>query len=282
MGITSYGYGEQQLNEAEWARLAAMTGSPYGHSTATAGEPRKVGPWTVGFGDGSIAGYGVLDDLVAVTYDLPQQSGWWSVCARREWGAGKRETTIAHHQIAAGSRVAPARNRRPGTIDDQPLGVVETNAGGIAAISDARLLAAKNFAVSDVSVVDVPEVGAVYRDDQRREWLAERDAGRVVLRRINAVSDPFAGLQRPPRWGIASPVTFDSRGAFIVRHNLGYRPTFFTFDWEMNETAHPLVIRFALDGITDTTVRVLAKFTRDNTPYTGNLARLFWVAYGGV
>lgn len=282
MTLTSYGFGEAELREAEWARLAPMLGSPYGYSHPGALAPYIAGGRTIGFGNGSTAGYGVLVDAVNHTHEIPAGAAWWTLCLRRRWGNSGRVSEIVAHQSAS-LGVPSSRSARPGDVDDQPLAFVQTTATGITSLVDGRQFASKNVHVSDIRAVHDPQLGATYTTGSGETYeTVISGAGTVTLRRVvqDVIDVPKV------RFGTVTMVQFDSAGTATLRHNLGYRPAWFTFDWEANSGTRPLVIKTAIssqfpDAITTSTVRVFGKLADSNTLYTGPLAAINWTAWGG-
>lgn len=289
MAFVSHGYGDSEIREAQWARLAPLLGSPYAYNHHGALSPFIAGGRTVGFVDGATAGYGVLVESTGTsTIDLPAGAAWWTVCLRRKWGNRGRVSELVALQ-SAGMGVPSARESRPGDIDDQPLAFVQTTSTGITTLVDARQHVAPLVSVADIRAVHNPILGATYTTSSGDQWIGElSSAGTVTLARKADRQPQLPDVPRI-RFDTVRSIYFDSVGGATLRHNLGYRPRWFTFDWEANAQTRPLVIKQAYpaqypDAITETTVRVFAKLAdapSPNTPYTGNLAALNWTAYGG-
>ena len=125
MAIVSVGYGTDNINEGEWAGIAAHLGTPYSYSSANALRLYAgAGTREVAVTDGWTLGHGVRDTLTGEKISLPAASSGtmsWLVCLRRVWGSGNRKTTLAYLQMSGASPVG--RVTQPGVEDYQPLGV---------------------------------------------------------------------------------------------------------------------------------------------------------------
>jgi len=144
MAITSVGYGgeDHKIDEPMWAKIARTLGAEYGvmgsaspsgdpeagRVTAVAGQTR-----TIRIAPGTFYGHGVFDTLdAAETMQLPAVSGspsrWDVIYVRRTWTGSGGSTTIVRAP-ATGTGNLPARNNNPGTVDDQPIALVQLVAG---------------------------------------------------------------------------------------------------------------------------------------------------------
>lgn len=134
MAITSTGY-DGSIDETQWARLLPQAGSS--HYGVTEADDWKVTPHpttdrAVNIAVGSGWGHGVLDTSDAVATlagaTVPTGSRWDLIVARRDWSGTGGTTTFA---IITGSvnKELPARNTTPGTLDDQPLALVQFTSG---------------------------------------------------------------------------------------------------------------------------------------------------------
>lgn len=292
MAITSYGYGQSELNEAEWARLAPLMGGPYGYSTSGACAPYVASGLTLGFQNGSTGGYGVLDDFTSHTVDLPGTAGWWCVCLRRSWGGLGRKSEIV--PLPAGTVGVPSsRKSQPGVQDDQPLAFVQTSTTGIIALVDARQNASKSFYVRDLRAVHDPQLGGSYHlpDGVVYDTVVSA-AGTVSLRKRDAPAptptDPGGGTPTPVaslpiRWGV-TPAYFDSQGLAVIRHNLEQVPSMVMVQNAVAATTAPVVLRPAdpahvPEALTAMTFKVYAK-RADTGAVVPAVNRVQWVVYG--
>lgn len=148
MAITSIGY-DGTVDESSWAKLMGNAArSTYGvadrthwrvttHPTLTRG---------VSIATGSGWGHGVYDtnDATVSLAGASISSGtrWDMVVARRNWSGTGGSTTFA---IITGTatKALPVRNTNPGSLDDQPIALVQFTAGQSAAtaIVDLRIWA---------------------------------------------------------------------------------------------------------------------------------------------
>ncbi|HEX9229198.1 MAG TPA: hypothetical protein VF885_21555 [Arthrobacter sp.] len=134
MAITSIGY-DGSVNEAQWSKLIPLAGSS--HYGVAAGPDWKVTPHAtldrgVSIATGSGWGNGILDtsDTTVSLQGTVVSSGsrWDLVVARRNWGGAGGLTTFVLVP-GSSSKSLPARNTTPGTLDDQPLALVQFTAG---------------------------------------------------------------------------------------------------------------------------------------------------------
>lgn len=145
MAITSIGY-DGSVNEAQWAKLLPLAGSA--HYGVAGANDWKITPHAtldrgVSIAAGSGWGQGVLDTSDATVSlqgaTIGSGSRWDLVVARRNWAGTGGSTTFV---LVGGSanKALPARNTTPGTLDDQPLALVQFTAGstGATAIIDLR------------------------------------------------------------------------------------------------------------------------------------------------
>jgi hypothetical protein len=140
MAITSIGY-DGSVNEAQWSKLIPLAGSS--HYGVAAGQDWKVTPHAtldrgITVATGSGWGHGILDtsDTTVSLQGTAVSSGsrWDLVVARRNWGGAGGLTTFVL-VTGSSSKSLPARNTTPGTLDDQPLALVQFTAGQTAPTS---------------------------------------------------------------------------------------------------------------------------------------------------
>lgn len=140
MAITSIGY-DGSVNESQWAKMVPLVGSSH-YGVAAPGDWKVTSHATMDRGiniaTGSGWGHGVLDtsDATVSLQGATVSSGsrWDMVVARRNWSGTGGSTTF---QIVSGSaaKALPSRNATPGTLDDQPLALVQFTAGQTAPTS---------------------------------------------------------------------------------------------------------------------------------------------------
>lgn len=137
MAITSAGY-DGTVDEVQWAALIPSAGSSeYGvlgslDFNVTA---HPTTAYAVNVSAGTAWGHGVLDvsdSVVAVQCDAPAAGviRWDLICARRDWRplAGG-PTSITKVNGGATADIPAGRNNTPGTVDDQPLFLVQWTGG---------------------------------------------------------------------------------------------------------------------------------------------------------
>lgn len=173
MAITSIGY-DGSVNETQWAKMIPLVGSSnYG---VAGPDDFKVTPHAtmdrgVNIAVGSAWGYGVYDtsnstvSLQGAT--VGSGSRWDLVVARRNWSGTGGVTSVVIVQGTA-TRALPARNTTPGTLDDQPLALVQFTAGQSAptAVVDLRCWSRNG--------------GLVARDDLALTYLKEPGASIMI------------------------------------------------------------------------------------------------------
>lgn len=138
MAITSVGY-DGTVSEAQWAKMVPLVGSSH-YGVAGTGDWKVTAHATldrgVSIATGSGWGMGVYDtsdstvSLQAAT--IGSGSRWDMVVARRNWSGTGGTTSFA---IIGGSsaQALPTRNTNEGSLDDQPLALVQFSAGSTAA-----------------------------------------------------------------------------------------------------------------------------------------------------
>ena len=160
MAITSAG-NKGTVNATQWADLVERVGaSSYGvdgpgdfQVSAVAGQDRPVS-----VGAGKAWGHGVIAfsdaNETRQLGTIASGSRWDLVVLRRTWTSEGGATTV--EVVPGGSAMAlPARNNVPGTLDDQPLALVQVTAGQTqpTAIVDLRVWARTGGAVANHDLV---------------------------------------------------------------------------------------------------------------------------------
>jgi len=134
MAITSVGY-DGSINESQWARLIPLVGSSH-YGVAGTGDWKVTSHPTMDRGvriaTGTGWGHGVMDTSDATVSlqgaSLGSGTRWDMVVARRNWsGVGGNTTFILIG--GSSSKALPSRNTSPGTLDDQPIALVQFTAG---------------------------------------------------------------------------------------------------------------------------------------------------------
>jgi len=146
MAITSIGY-DGTVDESDWAKLMGQAArSTYGvadrtHWRVTTHPTLARG---VSIATGSGWGHGVYDtsDTTVSLAGATISSGtrWDMVVARRNWSGTGGSTTFAMI-TGTSTKALPVRNVNPGSLDDQPIALVQFTAGQSAAtaIVDLRI-----------------------------------------------------------------------------------------------------------------------------------------------
>lgn len=134
MAITSVGY-DGSVNEAQWAKLIPLVGSSH-YGVAGSADWKVTAHATmdrgVNIAVGSGWGHGILDTSDATVSlqggTVPAGNRWDCVVARRNW-SGTGGITQFLLIPGTGTKQIPSRNTTPGTIDDQPIALVQFTAG---------------------------------------------------------------------------------------------------------------------------------------------------------
>lgn len=228
MAITSAGY-DGTVTEVQWASLIPSAGSSeYGVLGASdfnvTAHPTTA--YAVNVSAGTAWGQGVLDvsdSVVTVQCDAPATGvvRWDLICARRDWRplAGG-PTTLTKVNGGTAADIPAGRNNTPGTLDDQPLFLVQWTGGQTqpTAFIDLRCwagnggLSARNDLVRKYLTRVGTRVEILGTHWQRRvdtngaaEWINEDASG------------PWVNLQLNSGWvsnGIAQARTLHG-GAFV-------------------------------------------------------------------
>jgi hypothetical protein len=170
---TSAGVPASLVTEIKWAEAHPYVGaSTYG--CAGAGDFKVTAhptlPNTVNVATGKAWGWGVLDksDAIETVTCTPPAAGtsrWDLICIRRDWtpSAGG-PTTIAKVEGGATKQIPAGRNKNPGTLDDQPIALVQWTAGQSqpSNITDLRCWASNGgmTAVDDLALTYLDSPGA--------------------------------------------------------------------------------------------------------------------------
>lgn len=172
MTIVSKGYEGTIAPNVPWAQMNQAYGHEYvashydaGRVSIVPGGTRTVrvnaGPVVNGLQTG-IGGHGVFDAItasedIAITASLPStgQVKWYLIVARRTWQTTQATSFVAITGTA--SEALPSRNTTPGTIDDQPLALVQITGGQTVptAVRDLRPLSRNGVYVVDPAARDL-------------------------------------------------------------------------------------------------------------------------------
>lgn len=227
MTIVSRGYEGQIMPNVEWAEWQEAAGHEYMASSFDGGRVTTVtsGTRTVRVNVGNIGGHGILDKItvaqdITITDALPGvgQSKWYLIAARRTWQTVQATTLVAITGTA--TQAIPTRNTTPGTIDDQPLALVQITNGSTlpTAVVDLRPVSRQQGdyvivepAARDLVMSYMNKVGYRLTVDGV-EWVRRTSGGSLVWSRSGQV-------------GNTENASSGTSGTFTVNHNLGYVPT---------------------------------------------------------
>ena len=160
--MPSVGY-DGTIDEGQWAALADNLGSPY-QSNLTVSVVSGVDR-TVQISAGYAYGHGIRDTFASATTlqlaTIASGTRWDCIAVRRDWGANS-STLVA---IAGNStqQIPAGRNANPGTLDDQPIALVQLTAGQQAPTAVVNLTAQSSQVVSTASAMGIlaPILGQV-------------------------------------------------------------------------------------------------------------------------
>lgn len=172
MTIVSRGYEGSIVANGPWAEMNQVYGHEYVASHYDAGRVSivtsgtrtvrvNVGPVVKGLRTG-IGGHGVFDAItvaedITITDALPAtgQVKWYLVAARRTWQTAQSTSVVVVTGTAA--EALPTRMTTPGTIDDQPLALVQITGGQTVptAIRDLRPVSRNGAYVVDPAARDL-------------------------------------------------------------------------------------------------------------------------------
>jgi hypothetical protein len=181
MAITSVGY-DGIVNEAQWAEMIKKIGhADYGvvgvgdlKVTTVAGVDRTV---SVAAGKGW--GHGVFDTNsanITIQLDIVTTGFRWDLIAlRRDWSPAGGTTTVVKVNGTSTQTIPAGRLKGPGTLDDQPLALVQMSAGQTSptAIVDLRCWAGNGGLVAghDLVMTYLQTIGAQIKMSQTsRLW----------------------------------------------------------------------------------------------------------------
>lgn len=149
MALFSTGY-DGTIDETQWAKLQGAAASVYGVSTPTswAVTPVAGADRTISIAPGIGWGHHVLDESDS-NYTLQggavsSGSRWDTVVLRRNWAPIGGGPSAFRLNPGTGTRAIASRQTNPGTLDDQPIALVQFTAGQTqpTAIVDLRCWAA--------------------------------------------------------------------------------------------------------------------------------------------
>jgi hypothetical protein len=134
MAIVSTGY-DGTIDEAAWSQMAPAVGSAdygvvgYGDwkVSIVSGQDRTVSIATgAGWGKGV---FDASDSIVTIQLaTISSGSRWDMIVMRRDWSGAGGTSEFTKIQ-GTSSKSLPSRNANPGTLDDQPLALVQVTAG---------------------------------------------------------------------------------------------------------------------------------------------------------
>lgn len=198
---TSKGYlgssGAPSINTVEWASLQQAFGQEYFVSDNNAARVTVVSGTTVRVAAGAsvanpqvIGGRGVVDTFTAphdLTLTPPSSDGTVHhlVCTRRTWQATQASSVTS--VAGSATRAIPSgRNKSPGTLDDQPLGLVAVTKAGstvtATVVDDLRAIGygSGSYLINSTMVMDyLSKPGYRFRMPDGTEWLIALDGSRV-------------------------------------------------------------------------------------------------------
>lgn len=216
MADTSYGY-VGSVDQTGHALLSRFAGAEYAVAGAADWKVTPVSgvDRTVSIAPGVGYGHGVWDEFeTAQTVQLPTLASgtrWDLVCMRRTWsGTVGASTTLPAFVSGTSAQSIPAgRNANPGTLDDQPLALVQITAGQQVptAVIDLRTWTSKMLTASSLLAFGDAPLGTEVRllsgvrywrglnDVGALQWQLDQDAFR--LESVGDVSLETVGLVRP-------------------------------------------------------------------------------------
>lgn len=240
--FTKTGFGGEQLEGTPFARLIAEGGQPYGAPvslTTGLADPNALkvtaapGTLKVAVSPGAVTGWGhryTSDDVVTLTLPaIASGTRWDLVAVRRSWVATSDAVATMAERTAqlvvvpgTSTRGFPAaRKTTPGTVDDQPLALVQVTAGNATPtqIVPLTVFPSKVHAASDLMAVPqgVGTLARVAGVLWRRELVGAsptwvRDGGPFAMAAFTGV----VGVATPPN-SIIGPLSYTfPAGRFTV------------------------------------------------------------------
>ena len=296
MALTSVGFGDDTVDERDWARINGATGSPYAYLSPEAWRPYAAGGTrTVAFEQGTTLGWGVeVATDGGTTISLPAAgSGTVSylVCLRRTWGAGQRTVELVALLMSGASPVG--RQSNPGTVDDQPLCIATVTAGSntVTSIRDMRVHAAKaHYAPSlEAAMLAGAGLGAQFTLPDGSKYVSTLSPAGTIA--VTAEREPEAPTLPPiprVRSGVVTGTQFNSTGTASITHNLGYVPAFFFASYRSTAASVLVTLNVAYQNaaVSANQALLVAKRSAGGTatdswaPYTGALSQIDWLAVG--
>ena len=295
MALTSIGFGDDTVDEDDWARINGANGSPYSYSAPESWRPYTGGGTrTVAFTQGSTLGWGVevtTDGNTSIS--LPAaSSGTVShlVCLRRTWGAGQRTVGLVALLMSGASPIG--RQSTPGVQDDQPLCVATVTAGSntVTSIRDMRVHAAKaHYAPSlEAAMLAGAGLGAQFTLPDGSKYVSTLSpAGTIAVTAEREPAPPTIPAIPRVRTGVITGTQFNSTGTASVAHNLGYVPAYFHATYRNNSASILVTLNVAYQNgaVSANQALLVAKRTDKNAtdswaPYTGALSQIDWLAVG--
>ena len=156
MALTAAGF-DGPLAEGDLAVIVAAGGQPYG-APESPGDLKVTTVTgqvlTVAVAAGNVTGWGVrvksTTSLTLALGSIASGTRWDLVYLRRDWTTNT--VTIGSRPGTATKAYPAARNVTPGTVDDQPLALVQVTAGQSlpTAVVDLRVFPSKVFSVDDL------------------------------------------------------------------------------------------------------------------------------------
>lgn len=217
MTIVSRGYEGQIMPNVEWAEWQQAAGHEYVASHYDAGRVTivtsgtrtvrvNVGPTVDGLRTG-IGGHGVFDAITAaqditITDSLPGtgQSKWYLIAARRTWQTTQATTLVAITGTST-QAIPAARQKTPGTVDDQPLALVQITNGSTlpTAVIDLRPVSrqhgdyvVKEAAARDLVMSYMNKVGYRLRIGTSEFVRALDSSGIEVWRQVDGAANAYS------------------------------------------------------------------------------------------
>lgn len=226
MAIISYGY-SGSIGWAEWATIATRLGADYWVGSDTAFRVTDGLSGTVNVAAGTAGGCGIFDISDSVVNVPITADGWSTVVLERDWrdGPGTEVTRVVALTSGASQAISALRQANPGTLDHQPLALVQRVGGLVAQVIDLRVwvgnggvLAASTDALAylgrGASRVRVgnqvwwcPPDGAGWQPAAEQVDAAQivgtLDAGRIPSLSAGAVTSGVFALARIPQLTVA-------------------------------------------------------------------------------